>query len=97
LKSIGEYYAGALVGAVGAQFLPGEEATISIFGDEPVPPGWNENWIYEPGTRYGASSSPMSWFDEDGGEWVWHQNNVEPSHWNYNPWTSYNSNWTNVP
>ena len=61
------------------------------------PPGWNHKWKLEPSTRDKAES--WRWFDPNGGEWRWHgpdQYHAE-GHWDYNPWTSYNSPWQNVP
>jgi hypothetical protein len=45
------------------------------------------------GTRGG-----FNWFDEAGGEWRWHeQDSWHPvGHWDYNPWTEWNSEWQNI-
>ena len=62
------------------------------------PPGWDENWEW----RYpegGARNTSPRWFDETGGEWRWHAPDQwhPEGHWDYNPWTDWNSPWTNVP
>lgn len=54
-----------------------------------LPPGWNSNWL-----RVGTN-----WFDEAGGEWRWHAPDAwhDVGHWDYNPWTKWNSPWQNIP
>jgi hypothetical protein len=61
----------------------------------PRPRGWNENWESFPGTRKKAGAH---WFDQQGGEWRWHgPDKYHPNgHWDYNPWTEWNSPWVNV-
>ena len=84
-------------------------AAVEVYGDitaaasavkaaktDPLPPGWNQNWKQLPGTRDDAG---FHWFDEKGGEWRLH--NVDKyhptTHWDYNPWTAWNSPWQNIP
>lgn len=64
--------------------------------DEPLPPGWNENWRRGYGTR--QDSETERWFDENGGEWRWHAPDKwhPEGHWDYNPWTEWNSPWQNL-
>lgn len=67
--------------------------------DYPIPPGWNENWRWEPPS--GESPGNWRWWDPGGGEWRWHgpdkyHPNGQP-HWDHNPWDSWNSKWRNVP
>lgn len=65
-------------------------------GPPPLPPGYNENWEKNWGTRENATE-PHFW-DPEGGEWryqpedKWHY-----PHWDYNPWDEWNSSWRNVP
>ncbi len=61
---------------------------------EPLPPGWNEKWEQ----MYGVRGNTPHWFDEAGGEWRWHAPDRwhTVSHWDYNPWTEWNSKWKNI-
>jgi RHS repeat-associated protein len=63
----------------------------------PKPPGWNPNWRWGPAT--GEADAGWRWFDPQGGEWRWHApDRWHPhGHWDYNPWTDWNSPWRNVP
>jgi RHS repeat-associated protein len=60
----------------------------------PLPPGYNGNWTQMYGVRGG-----FNWFDEAGGEWRWHAADAyhPDGHWDYNPWTDWNSAWQNIP
>lgn len=60
------------------------------------PPGWNSNWEFrlpEGGGNYGPR-----WFDEEGGEWRFHDIDSwhDIPHWDYNPWNQWNSPWQNI-
>ena len=63
----------------------------------PLPPGWDPSWEW----RYpeGSSTSSPRWFDPEGGEWRWHPPDKwhPDGHWDYNPWTEWNSPWRNIP
>jgi len=61
---------------------------------KPLPPGWTEDWVQMFGTRGGKN-----WFDPAGGEWRFHPiDKWHPDpHWDYNPWTQWNSPWQKVP
>ena len=62
----------------------------------PSPPGWNPGWKWGPPS---TGEGTWRWFDPAGGEWrrhfvdSWHA--IE--HWDYNPWTNWNSPWQNIP
>jgi hypothetical protein len=62
--------------------------------DSPRPPGWDESWTQEYGTREGAG---LHWFDSEGGEWRWHAPDPwhNESHWDYNSWHTWNEGWQN--
>lgn len=62
----------------------------------PKPPGWNKSWRWEPPS--GDSNGNWRWFDPKGGEWRWHTpDKYHPKgHWDYNPWTEWNSEWINI-
>jgi hypothetical protein len=94
LTSIAEFYGASLMGAVGAQSLFADTEVLSITETEMLPPGWNESWTQMYGTRGG-----FNWFDEDMGEWRLHSTDSwhDATHWDYNPWTTWSSGWTNVP
>jgi RHS repeat-associated protein len=69
----------------------------------PRPPGWNSDWDYrypegpEPPMKWRDLPEPR-WFDPDGGEWRFHQDNRHPDpHWDYNPWQHPYDEWRNVP
>ena len=65
-------------------------------GEEPTPPGFDpETWTQMPGTQERAGSH---WWDPNMGEWRWHPPDQwhETGHWDYNPWTEWNSPWQNV-
>ena len=59
------------------------------------PPGWNENWEW----RYGTRGDTPRWFDTNGGEWRLHTPDAHhtTTHWDYNAWTDWNSQWQNIP
>jgi len=59
------------------------------------PPGWNDNWKWQPGSR----GTGNRWWDPEGGEWRWHAPDKyhDKGHWDYNPWDKWNSPWRNVP
>jgi RHS repeat-associated protein len=63
----------------------------------PKPPGWNDSWTFEPPSGE-AEGSWRPW-DPQGGEWRWHAPDKwhTQGHWDYNPWTEWNSPWQNVP
>jgi hypothetical protein len=63
----------------------------------PKPPGWNDDWKWNPPT--GDSAGNWRWFDPRGGEWRYHPADKwhTTPHWDYNPWDSFNSPWRNVP
>ena len=85
--------------AVGSAFGAATDAFAPLTPQpgEPLPPGWNDAWEY----RFSEGDSPSSprWFDENGGEWRYHD--VDPwhstPHWDYNPWSEWNSPWQNIP
>lgn len=60
------------------------------------PPGWNQNWEWRASSARGQG---MHWWDTNGGEWRWHSaDKWHPyGHWDYNPWGTWNSAWTNIP
>jgi len=60
----------------------------------PRPPGWNDSWEWRHGTR---GDTPR-WFDPQGGEWRWHapDKHHPTGHWDFNPWTHWNSPWQNI-
>ena len=60
------------------------------------PPGFDpDTWTQMPGTRVGTG---LHWWDPDGGEWGWQDADQyhAAGHWNYNPWTQWNSPWQNI-
>jgi len=63
----------------------------------PRPPGWNNDWTWGPPS--GDSTVGWRWWDPNGGEWRWHPPDRYHAHghWDYNPWTEWNSRWRNVP
>ncbi|MCL2592282.1 MAG: hypothetical protein FWD82_02835, partial [Defluviitaleaceae bacterium] len=63
----------------------------------PTPPGWNEQWQWRLPEGTKTDVFPR-WFDPQGGEWRWHAPDRFHSigHWDYNPWTSWNSGWQNI-
>jgi hypothetical protein len=79
--------------ALGCAFARlGGEAVLEA--PKPLPPGWTEEWQQMYGTRGG-----YHWFDAQGGEWRLHPaDDFHPdTHWDYNPWTEWNSPWQKVP
>jgi RHS repeat-associated protein len=62
----------------------------------PIPPGWNNTWTTDYGTKTGDSG--LRYRDPNGGEWRWHPSDkYHPSgHWDYNPWNTWNDNWQNI-
>jgi YD repeat-containing protein len=88
--------AAALEAGAGAGAAGGSVAAEQALARALRPPGWNENWQW----RYPEGDSPSSprWFDENGGEWRYHDaDQYHPSaHWDYNPWSQWNSPWQNV-
>lgn len=82
---------GSVVGAIADAFAP-----LTPPPGEPLPPRWSDTWEY----RYpeGRGTSSPRWFDESGGEWRYHD--IDPwhstPHWDYNPWTEWNSPWQNI-
>jgi hypothetical protein len=63
----------------------------------PLPPGHNSNWTWGPAS--GEAEAGWRWWDPNGGEWRWHASDRwhPTGHWDYNPWTQWNSPWQNVP
>ena len=59
------------------------------------PPGWNENWEW----RYGTRGVTPRWFEPNGAEWRLHTPDAHHNitHWDYNPWTGWNTKWQNIP
>lgn len=57
------------------------------------PPGWNSNWEWKQN-----ADGNYRWFDPDNGEWRRHREDKwhDKDHWDYNPWTNWNSPWQNV-
>lgn len=99
-KVLGNSMIGALVGLlVGLVADPPMPAPDSLdpCPEEPLPPGWNEDWELEWGSR--DKSKARHWWDENGGEWRWHgPDEYHPQgHWDYNPWRTWSDEWTNVP
>jgi RHS repeat-associated protein len=64
--------------------------------NQPKPPGWTSDWKWQ--CPEGTSPQGPRWFDPKGGEWRWHKaDRWHPeSHWDYNPWTQWNSPWRNL-
>ena len=58
------------------------------------PPGWDETWSQDYGTRLGQTG--LRDRDPQGGEWRWHEDARHDGHWHYNPWNVWNDNWINV-
>ena len=89
--------AGAAAAATAAGSLIIGEMSERTNPTGPKPPGWNDNWEWR--HPEGNSESSPRWFDEDGGEWRYHD--VDPwhnaPHWDYNPWDEWNSPWRNIP
>ena len=58
------------------------------------PTGWSANWEW----RYGTRGDSPRWFDPNGGEWRLHTPDAHHTitHWDYNPWTDWNSQWRNL-
>jgi RHS repeat-associated protein len=86
-----------VVMSLGLAFLTAKCAYTTFFdNNEPLPPGWNSNWLEMGATR---AKQGLSWFDESGGEWRYHDIQLphHPTpHWDYNPWTAPNSPWQNI-
>ncbi|MFZ0819218.1 MAG: RHS repeat-associated core domain-containing protein [Candidatus Acidiferrales bacterium] len=102
-KYVGYYGTrGALAGATVADTLAAILMFNELFHDSLVvsetPPGWNENWEWRYPESEGGSPSSPRWFDENGGEWRWHAPDDwhTDGHWDYNPWTEWNSKWQNI-
>ena len=63
----------------------------------PAPPGWTPDWQ----TREAEGTSmkypeQKSYMDPEGGEWKYDPGSANKSpHWDYNPWTDWNSPWEN--
>lgn len=64
----------------------------------PKPPEWNDQWQWRYPEGEGLGASYPRWYDLEGGEWRWHAPDKYHSigHWDYNPWTSWNSAWQNI-
>jgi RHS repeat-associated protein len=61
------------------------------------PPGWDPNtWTW--GSASGEAEAAWRWWDPNGGEWRWHAPDTYHNigHWDYNPWTTWNSGWQNI-
>jgi len=95
MVGVGAGEIGAAAVEVYSDITAGASAVKAAKAD-PLPPGWNQNWKQLPGTRDNAG---FHWFDENGGEWRVHKvDKYHPTtHWDYNPWTAWNSPWQNVP
>jgi RHS repeat-associated protein len=83
----------------GAAVAAGVGTTAAVLPQvtRPKPPDWTTEWEW----RYPEGVRPTSprWFDPQGGEWRWHAPDKwhPDGHWDYNPWTEWNSPWRNVP
>jgi hypothetical protein len=79
--------------------LPSPTPVVPATGPDgnPLPPGWNPNWMWRYPEGTSVRTSPR-WFDTNGGEWRWHgPDKWHPDgHWDHNPWTNWNSPWRNV-
>jgi RHS repeat-associated protein len=64
----------------------------------PKPPNWNDKWEYRYPESLSSKDASPRWFDPEGGEWRYHypDNYHDTPHWDYNPWTSWNSSWQNL-
>ncbi len=62
---------------------------------DPRPPGWDETWTMDYGTR--AGETDLRYRDPSGGEWRWHgpDPHHEEGHRDYNPWNAWNDEWQN--
>ena len=89
---------GGIAGGIGGanQAAAAMPAPPSPGEGSPRPPGWDDEWTWEPPT--GDAPGKWRWFDRDGGEWRWHpQDQHHPNpHWDYNRWTEWNSQWENL-
>jgi hypothetical protein len=108
-RQFGQCFGGALI-TTGSIAAPGAKGVLKpppgggakgmglkpVVPKEPLPPGYNSNWSKMWGTREGATKP--HWFDPQGGEWRWHAPDDwhGTGHWDYNPWTQWNSPWQNV-
>ncbi len=94
--SWGQVAGAAVLGAIGGELLGDLVVSDIPEATDPLPPGWNENWEW----RYpeGDNSSAPRWFDEDGGEWRYHDVDSwhDTPHWDYNSWEQWNSPWQNI-
>jgi len=85
---------GGVVGAKGFE-VPCKGTAMPV----PKPPGWTPDWEYGISSRSSSSKAGgESWWDPNGGEWHWAKLDKwhQLPHWDYNPWTQWNSAWQNV-
>jgi hypothetical protein len=59
------------------------------------PPGFNpETWEWRSATRNNVGND---WWNPEGGEWRYHPlDKYHDPHWDYNPWTQWNSLWQHL-
>jgi RHS repeat-associated protein len=101
-KEFGEEVVSSVGGFFGSIFGGSESSSSEEASEEsepcaePVPPGHNpDTWERRPGSREGSGDN---WWDPQGGEWRWHPaDKYHEGHWDYNPWSEWNSPWQNVP
>jgi hypothetical protein len=71
-----------------------DEGAVEIPESWPAPPGWNNKWEAQHGSR---KDTPASWRDPNGAEWVWHpENPSHPGHWDYKGTTDIRKDGENV-
>ena len=89
----------ASVPAPGSPDFIGPVAAPGIETPGAIPPGWTPDWQYEISSR-SSSGQPggKSWWDPNGGEWHYHDTDPwhPDPHWDFNPWSEWNSPWQNV-
>jgi RHS repeat-associated protein len=61
---------------------------------QPKPPGWTPDWEWR--CSEARPDAGPRWFDPQGGEWRWGEDQRHVPHWDYNPWDSWNSPWKNL-
>jgi RHS repeat-associated protein len=61
------------------------------------PPKWDTDWEFRRPESIGKADTE-SWFDPHGGEYHWDNTHGPelPEHWDFNPWTEWNSGWTRI-
>jgi hypothetical protein len=91
-NSFDQFLGAAGTSLVGGELLRGVLSAPEMQELTHVPPEFDpETWGYREAAR--PSVLENHFWDPEGGEWGWHEDQWREGHWDYNSWDQWNSDW----